>query len=138
MRFFNTTGPCNPTDHYMLPATARLEGFDIDRLLAQKSYFVLHAPRQTGKTTAMLELACQLTAAGAFIGVLVSMEVGAAFPDDIGLAEDAILAIGDSVFGFNYPMPTIRRCGKRMHRLVSALVTFWQNGLWLRLARWLL
>ena len=34
MRFFNMTGPCNPIDHYMLPATARLEGFDIDRLLA--------------------------------------------------------------------------------------------------------
>lgn len=91
MRFFNTTGPCNPIDHYMLPATARLEAFDIARLLAQKSYFVLHAPRQTGKTTAMLELARQLTAAGDYIGVLVSMEVGAAFPDDIGLAEDAIL-----------------------------------------------
>ena len=30
MRFFNTTGPCNPTDHYMLPATARLEELNID------------------------------------------------------------------------------------------------------------
>lgn len=73
MRFFNTTGPCNPTDHYMLPATERLEAFDLDRLLAQKSYFVLHAPRQTGKTTAMLELARQLTVAGDYIAVLVSM-----------------------------------------------------------------
>lgn len=91
MRFFNTTGPCNPIDHYMLPATARLEELDLARLLAQKSYFILHAPRQTGKTTAMLEIARQVTAAGDYIGVLVSMEVGAAFPDDIGLAEDAIL-----------------------------------------------
>ena len=138
MRFFNTTGPCNPTDHYMLPATARLEGFDIDRLLAQKSYFVLHAPRQTGKTTAMLELACQLTAAGAYIGVLVSMEVGAAFPADIGLAEDAILGDRRQRIRFQLPMPTIHRCGKRMHRLVSVLVTFWWNGLWRRLAHWLL
>ena len=91
MRFFNTTGPCNPTDHYMLPATARLEELNIDRLLAQKSYFILHAPRQTGKTTAILELARQVTAAGSYIGVVVSMETGAAFPNDIGMAEDAIL-----------------------------------------------
>ncbi len=91
MRFFNTTGPCNLTDHYMLPATARLEELNIDRLLAQKSYFILHAPRQTGKTTAILELARQVTAAGNYIGVVVSMETGAAFPNDIGMAEDAIL-----------------------------------------------
>jgi len=38
MRFFNTTGPCNPTDHYRLPATERLADFDPERLLAPKSY----------------------------------------------------------------------------------------------------
>jgi hypothetical protein len=43
MRFFNTTGPCNPTDHYMLPATARLDVLDIARLLRQKAYFLLNA-----------------------------------------------------------------------------------------------
>lgn len=99
----NTTGPCNPTDHYMLPATARLEEFDIDRLLAQKSYFVLHAPRQTGKTTAMLEVARRLTAAGAYIGVLVSMEVGASFPGDVDLAERAILGAWRRAIRFQLP-----------------------------------
>lgn len=92
MRFFNTTGPCNVIDHYMLPATERLEELDIDRLLAQKSYFILYAPRQTGKTTAILELARQLTAAGNYIAIAVSMEVGAGFPNEIGMAEDAILS----------------------------------------------
>ena len=52
-RWFNVAGPCRPDIHYMLPATARLP--DVMRLIAQQSYFVLHAPRQTGKTTAMLE-----------------------------------------------------------------------------------
>lgn len=103
MRFFNTTGPCNPTDHYMLPATERLEAFDLDRLLAQKSYFVLHAPRQTGKTTAMLELARQLTAAGAYIAVLVSMEIGAGFPGDVGAAEQAILGAWRRAIRFQLP-----------------------------------
>ncbi|MEZ4662360.1 MAG: hypothetical protein R2911_32825 [Caldilineaceae bacterium] len=103
MRFFNTTGPCNPTDHYMLPATERLAPFDLDRLFAQKAYFVLHAPRQTGKTTAMLALARQLTAAGQYIGVTVSMEVGAGFPDNIDLAERAILGAWRRAIRFQLP-----------------------------------
>jgi hypothetical protein len=88
-RFFNTARPCNPEDHYMLPAALRLP--DADRLVAQKGYFVIHAPRQTGKTTAMLELAHQLTASGKYVAALVSREVRAAFDDDPGAAESAIL-----------------------------------------------
>jgi len=62
MRFFNTARPCNPQDHYMLPPTERLPG--LRRLIDQKGYFGIHAPRQTGKTTAMLELGRELTATG--------------------------------------------------------------------------
>jgi len=91
MKFFNTAGRCIHPDHYMLPGIDRLDIFDLERLIAQKAYFVLHAPRQTGKTTAMFELAHQLTESGDYIGVVVSMEVGAAFPNDVGAAEDAIL-----------------------------------------------
>ena len=89
-RFFNTAGPCNREDHYMLPAASRLP--DVGRLIAQKGYFVIRAPRQTGKTTAMLELARQLTKSGQHTAALLSMEVGAAFNDDIGAAESAIFA----------------------------------------------
>ncbi len=64
----------------------------IQRLIRAESYFALHAPRQTGKTTAMLELARQLTASGDYAAAMVSMETGAAFPDDVGMAESAILA----------------------------------------------
>jgi molybdopterin-guanine dinucleotide biosynthesis protein len=37
---------------------------------------VLHAPRQTGKTTAMLALAQELTASGRYAAALVSAEGG--------------------------------------------------------------
>ncbi len=47
MRHFNTAGPCNPADHYMLPALERLP--DVGGLVEQKSYFVLHAPPADGK-----------------------------------------------------------------------------------------
>jgi len=89
MRFFNTAGPCNPDYHYMLPPAERLP--DVQRLIDQYGYFVVHAPRQTGKTTAMTELARQLTAAGQYVAVLVSMEVGAVYSDNPDAAEQAIL-----------------------------------------------
>jgi len=89
-RWFNVAGPCRPEIHYMLSATARLP--DIMRLIAQQSYFVLHAPRQTGKTTAMFSLARKLTAGGQYTAVLLSLEVGAPFSDDADMAENAILS----------------------------------------------
>ena len=88
-RWFNTAGPCMPEDHYMLSATARLP--DVLRLVAQKQYFVLHAPRQTGKTTALLTLAQELTASGEYTAVLVSLEGGSIYNDDVQSAEEAIL-----------------------------------------------
>ena len=88
-RWFNVAGPCRSDIHYMLPATERLP--DVMRLIAQQSYFVLHAPRQTGKTTAMLSLAQELTASGQWTAALLSVEVGAPFSADLDMAEWAIL-----------------------------------------------
>jgi hypothetical protein len=51
VRFFNTTGPCNPYDHYMLPPEERLVGAQLKRYIRDRLYWVIHAPRQTGKTT---------------------------------------------------------------------------------------
>src|SRR5262245_51104662 len=88
-RFFNTAGPCRPELHYKLPASARVP--TAPRLIAQQGYFVVHAPRQTGKTTALTALAQELTAAGDYTAALLSMEVGAPFSGDPGAAESAIL-----------------------------------------------
>ncbi|WP_446375617.1 AAA family ATPase [Coleofasciculus sp. D1-CHI-01] len=88
-KWFNTAGPCKADIHYMLSPLDRLP--QLDRLIEQQGYFVIHAPRQTGKTTAMLALAQQLTASGRYTAVMVSAEVGAAFPHDPGTAERAIL-----------------------------------------------
>ena len=88
-RWFNIAGPCNPEKNYTISATIRLP--DLSLLIEQESYFVLHAPRQTGKTTAMLALAQQLTATGNYTAVMVSVEVGSAFNHDPGAAELAIL-----------------------------------------------
>ena len=47
-RFFNIAGPCVAAKHYMLPATERLP--EVDRMIRRGLYFVIHAPRQSGKT----------------------------------------------------------------------------------------
>lgn len=88
-RFFNTAGPNKPEQHYTLPVLARIP--DVHQLIDRGLCFVVRAPRQVGKTTALLHLGRELTAAGAYVAVLVSMEGGAPFPHDPGAAELAIL-----------------------------------------------
>jgi len=88
-KWFNTAGPCQPDIHYTLSSTERIP--ELTQLIAQRNYFVIHAPRQVGKTTAMLTLAQELTASGAYTAVMLSLEVGAVFPHDPGAAERAIL-----------------------------------------------
>lgn len=89
-RFFNTAGPNRPEHHYTLPARERLPG--VQERVERGEYFVLYAPRQSGKTTTMQAWAEELTAHGQYSALLVSMETGAAFPNDVGAAELAILA----------------------------------------------
>lgn len=62
-RWFNTAGPNVPERHYTLPVLARLP--DVHRLVEQASWFVVRAPRQSGKTTAMRGFAAELTGSGA-------------------------------------------------------------------------
>lgn len=88
-RWFNTAGPCKPDIHYMLPPLTRLP--QLQRIIDQQGYFVLHAPRQTGKTTAMLSLAQALTDSKRYAAVMVSVEVGSVFPKNIDASELAIL-----------------------------------------------
>ncbi|MEO1590564.1 MAG: ATP-binding protein [Cyanobacteria bacterium J06632_22] len=100
-KWFNPAGPCKADIHYMLPPLARLP--NLERIVAQQGYFVLHAPRQTGKTTAMLALAQQLTASGQYTAVMLSVEVGAPYPDNVGMAEQAILGEWKRASSFMLP-----------------------------------
>jgi hypothetical protein len=90
LRSFNTTGPCHPARDYMLPAMARLP--EVRGLVDRGKYFVVHAPRQTGKTTALLSFAQELSGEGRYVAAMVSMETASAFPGDVGAAELAALA----------------------------------------------
>jgi hypothetical protein len=52
-RTFNTEGAIIKADHYHIDPLSRLDWEEVQHLIKTKKYFVLHAPRQTGKTTTM-------------------------------------------------------------------------------------
>ena len=72
MKRFNTTGPCFPDEHYMMPALDRLPG--VRELVARGDYFVVHAPRQTGKTTALQALVSEINAKGDMFALYCTLE----------------------------------------------------------------
>ncbi len=76
-RFFNTTGPCRPDKHYMLPTLRRLP--EVQRLVDEERYFVVHAARQTGKTTSVRALAEDLREHG-YVALHVSLEASRQTP----------------------------------------------------------
>ncbi|MBI4649456.1 MAG: AAA-like domain-containing protein, partial [Bacteroidia bacterium] len=72
-RYFNTTGFCRPDWHYMVEPLRGLEKQIYD-LIEKNQYFVIHAPRQTGKTTLLHALAHKLNSEGNYIAVTFSLE----------------------------------------------------------------
>ncbi len=103
-RFFNTTGPVVAEDHYCIPPLGRFDLAEILRLVDAKRYFVLHAPRQTGKTSALLALRDLLNEGGAYRCVYTNVEPGQTARGDVaagmrtvlaGLSEEALIALGD-------------------------------------------
>ncbi|MDR1919469.1 MAG: ATP-binding protein, partial [Tannerellaceae bacterium] len=72
MRYFNVAGPCNKADHYMIESSTRLHG--VEELIAMKQYFVIHAARQSGKTTYLKDLTRRLRAEGKYYTLYCSLE----------------------------------------------------------------
>jgi len=87
---FNTAGPCIEARHYMLPAAARVA--HVRTLIEDGSFFVIHAPRQVGKTTSMMALAKELTEEGTYAALVVTCEQGSAFRNQLEGSERALLA----------------------------------------------
>ncbi len=112
MRFFNTTGPVAAADHYNVPPLDRVDLPGIRRLIAEKRYFVLHAPRQTGKTSALLALQDLLNTEGCHCCVYVNVEGAQAAREDVEqamrtvlgeLADRAVDALGDHELNAIWP-----------------------------------
>lgn len=55
-RFFNNAGPIKPEMHYAIDPLHRIDWEEISNYIDEQRYFVLHAPRQTGKTSTLLAM----------------------------------------------------------------------------------
>ena len=86
-RYFNIAGPCIPGKHYMLPALARLP--ELRRLVDREQYFVLHAPRQTGKTTALKALVREINSSGDRYALYCTLETLQGATDPVRAMESA-------------------------------------------------
>ena len=91
MKFFNTEGPIKPELHYYIPVAQRIDLDEIKALIERQKYFVLHAPRQSGKTTALLEIMRQLNASGHYKCLYVNVERAQVARERIEEAMDAIV-----------------------------------------------
>jgi hypothetical protein len=73
-KFFNTSGPIKAEDHYSLDPLTRIDWDEIEHLIVNKRYFVLHAPRQTGKTSALLAMMKTLNDSGVYACAYANIE----------------------------------------------------------------
>ena len=132
MRHFNTAGPVEAADHYMVPPLQRVDVEELLGLVNDKKYFVLHAPRQTGKTSALIALRDVLNGgqAGDYHCVQVNVEVAQVARDDVergvratmsSIAERALL-LGDDFPDSVWPDILAREGGENA---LKALLTRW-------------
>ena len=105
MKKFNTTGPCFPNEHYMLPALDRLPG--IRELVTDGNYFIIHAPRQTGKTTVLKALVREINDKGNMFALYCSLETlqNRTDPDKTNLAIRDLIADNVEMSPLYVPVP---------------------------------
>ncbi|MDE5710636.1 MAG: hypothetical protein K2I11_12375 [Bacteroides sp.] len=82
-KIFNTAGPIQPDIHYYIEPLKRIDLEEVEMLIYQRKYFILHASRQTGKTTCLLALRDYLNARGEFIAVYANVEAGQAMRNQV-------------------------------------------------------
>ncbi len=93
-RFFNTAGPQKPDINYCIDPLSRFNLDEILVLIRQQRYFVLHAPRQTGKTSCLLALRDYLNERDEYIAVYANVEGGQSARNNV---ERAVKATIDSI-----------------------------------------
>lgn len=98
-RHFNTTGPVIASEHYCIDPMQRMDWDEISSLIDAKKFFVLHAPRQTGKTSTLLAMMDTLNQSGEYIALYINVESAQAARGDVSLGMRAIWgALADSAY----------------------------------------
>ena len=77
-KFFNTAGPVIKENNYMIDPLKRINKDEIMKLIDNWKYFILHAPRQTGKTSSLLALRDYINRKGKYNCVYINVEASQA------------------------------------------------------------
>jgi hypothetical protein len=106
-KHFNTSGPINRDNHYHIDPLLRIDLKEMQFLIDNQKYFVLHAPRQTGKTSYMLALMDYLNTREKYKCLYVNIENAQAARENVkegmktilnALSQDASFYLGDLFF----------------------------------------
>ncbi len=131
MKFFTTEGPVNCRDHYCVPPLDRIDLEDVKALIDRKKYFLLHAPRQTGKTSSLLALMNYLNQEGTYRALYVNIEMAQAARENVEMGASAIIqAIASEAsrrFGDNDAIPMAQRLSKDTNPFVviEQFISLW-------------
>jgi len=110
-KFFNTAGPVREENNYMIDPLKRINKDEIMTLIDKWRYFILHAPRQTGKTSSLLALQDYINKEGRYDCVYINVEASQAARNDvfegvraiiIELAERVSTTLNDEYFFNNW------------------------------------
>ncbi len=81
-----------PQRHYCVPPLSRIDLDGVLELIEDMKYFVLHAPRQTGKTSTLKTLAETLSSTGRYGCVYVNVEGAQTAGEDVARAMRMVLS----------------------------------------------
>lgn len=82
-KHFNTAGPVHEDQHYCIDPLARVDWEEVQYLIQSNKFFVLHAPRQTGKTSTLLSIENQLNQSDEYVALYINVEAAQAARNDI-------------------------------------------------------
>ena len=90
-KFFNTAGPNKSDIHYTLLPKDRINWPELSGLIGAQKYFILHAPRQTGKTSLLINLMHFINGQGQYRALYVNIEAAQAARSDVNAAMRSIM-----------------------------------------------
>jgi type II secretory pathway predicted ATPase ExeA len=91
-KHFNTAGPNIAAMHYQIDPLVRIDAPVIEELVEQQRYFVLHAPRQTGKTTCLFALRDHFNRNGKYAAIYLNLEASQVARQDLNSAASAFVS----------------------------------------------
>ena len=91
-KFFNTAGPVRAENNYMIDPLKRINKDEIMTLVDKWRYFILHAPRQTGKTSSLLALQDYINKEGRYKCLYVNIETAQTARSNVAKGMKAIIS----------------------------------------------